>query len=148
MLGLFCILQGDAKEDIGRPKRNQVFIGYSRDGFHWNRPLREPFIGVSENEGDWNWGNVQSVGGDCLVVGDKLYFYYSGRAGRGRLQKDKLYWNNAYASIGVAMLRRDGFASMDAGLGGSTLTTRPVTFAGKHLFEMPPAAAASYESKC
>ena len=31
--------------------------------------------------GDWNWGNVQSAGGCCLVVGDELYFYHSGRAG-------------------------------------------------------------------
>ena len=32
------------------------------------------------------------------------------------------------------MLRRDGFASMDAGDEDGTLTTRPVTFRGKHLF--------------
>jgi hypothetical protein len=31
-------------------------------------------------------------------------------------------------------LRRDGFASMDAGAAEGTLTTRPVTFHGKHLF--------------
>jgi hypothetical protein len=31
-------------------------------------------------------------------------------------------------------LRRDGFASLDADDGGGTLTTRPVTFQGKHLF--------------
>jgi hypothetical protein len=34
-------------------------------------------------------------------------------------------------SIGLATLRRDGFASMD---GPGTLTTRPVRFSGKHLF--------------
>ncbi|HPW75614.1 MAG TPA: hypothetical protein PLJ32_06520 [Kiritimatiellia bacterium] len=35
------------------------------------------------------------------------------------------------ASVGMATLRRDGFASMD---GNGTLTTRPVVFTGKHLF--------------
>jgi hypothetical protein len=38
------------------------------------------------------------------------------------------------ASIGLATLRRDGFASMDAGAEPGTLTTRPVTFSGKRLF--------------
>jgi hypothetical protein len=32
------------------------------------------------------------------------------------------------------VLRRDGFASMDAGEEGGVLTTRPVRFRGKHLF--------------
>ena len=39
----------------------------------------------------------------------------------------------ANASTGLARLRRDGFASMDAE-DLSTLTTRPLTFDGKHLF--------------
>jgi hypothetical protein len=32
------------------------------------------------------------------------------------------------------MLRRDGFASMDANKKTASLTTRPVTFKGKHMF--------------
>ena len=36
--------------------------------------------------------------------------------------------------IGLATLRRDGFASMDAGGHGGTLTTRPVSFRGSRLF--------------
>jgi len=37
-------------------------------------------------------------------------------------------------STGLAILRRDGFASMDAGSREGTLTTRPLRFAGRHLF--------------
>ena len=37
-------------------------------------------------------------------------------------------------AIGLAMLRRDGFASMDAGEKPGTLTTRPIRFQGQHLF--------------
>src|SRR5262249_43955950 len=37
-------------------------------------------------------------------------------------------------ATGLATLRRDGFAPPDAGPEGGTLTTRPVRFAGKHLF--------------
>jgi hypothetical protein len=133
MLGLFAIHQryGDPKK--GQPKKNEIFLGFSRDGFYWDRPLRKPLVGISETRGDWNWGNVQSVGGGCLIVGDKLYFYYSGRAGTGRLPKPQSYYD-ADGATGVGFLRRDGFASMDADDTGGTLTTRPVTFRGKHLF--------------
>jgi hypothetical protein len=92
----------------------------------WGRP----FIPVSERKGDWDWGNVQSAGGCCLVVGDQLYFYFSGRAGspgdKGR--------RDGGGSTGLATLRRDGFVSLGAGGAGGSLTTRPVRFTGKHLF--------------
>jgi len=133
MLGLFSIHQAPADKKLGRPKQNRVFAGFSRDGFHWHRPYVKPLFGVSERKGDWNWGNVQSVGGCCLIVGDKLYFYHSGRAGTGRSGKHKGFWD-ADASTGLAVLRRDGFASMDAGNEEATLTTRPVRFKGKHVF--------------
>jgi len=130
MLGLFCIWQGPPNSDCARlkiQKRNEVLVGFSRDGFHWHRPDRRRFLTVSETEGAWNWGNVQSVGGCCLVVGDKLYFYVSGRALSDR------FWD-ANCNTGLATMRRDGFASMDASSDGGTLTTRVMTFKGKHLF--------------
>lgn len=133
MLGFFSIWEGDSYRDIGRPKRNEVFLGFSRDGFHWDRPWRRPFIGVSDNPGAWNWGNIQSAGGGCLVVGDKLYFYFSGRAGNGRRGKEESFWDSD-AATGLAVLRRDGFASMDAGQVEGTLLTRPVQFTGRYLF--------------
>src|SRR3954463_6159148 len=117
LLGLFTIWRGQFPE---RPKPNEVCVGYSRDGWHWSRPDRRGFLPVSEKKGDWNWGNVQSAGGCCLVVGDELYFYCSGR-GDGNVTS-------------LAVLRRDGFASMDAGEQEGALTTRPVRFGGKHLF--------------
>ena len=66
------------------------------------------------------------MGGCCLVVGDELYIYVSGR---------RLYDGvHQYCSTGLAILRRDGFASMDARPKNGTLTTRLVKFRGKHLF--------------
>jgi hypothetical protein len=85
------------------------------------------FIGVTERPDHWRWGNVQSAGGGCLVVGDKLYFYFCGRA-----LCDEFWDGNG--CTGVAMLRRDGFCSMDAGAIEGVLTTRAVTFGGKRLF--------------
>jgi len=142
LLGFFSIWRGDyrhnrtterSKEllELGRPKQNSVCVGFSRDGFHWERPDRRAFCPTSEKMGDWNWGNVQSIANGCLVMGDKLYIYVSGRAGKGFPGSVSL---DAGGSMGLAILRRDGFASMDAGPGGGTLTTRPVTFAGRHLF--------------
>lgn len=125
LIGLFSVWRGQPTD---RPKINEVVVGFSRDGFHWHRPMRDAFVPVSETHGDWNWGNVQSAGGCCLVVGDRLFFYVSGRAGVRGTSK------SGTCSTGLAVLRRDGFASMDAGEEGGTLTTRPVRFRGKHLF--------------
>jgi len=126
MLGLFTI---HAKVTEGpRPKINYVTLGYSRDGFHWSRPDRRPFLDVSDDPKAWNYGNVQSAGGGCLVVGDQLYFYCSGR-NSGRDPDD-----GSGGSTGLAILRRDGFASLDAGSAEGIVTTRPLTFTGKQLF--------------
>lgn len=130
LLGLFTIWRGDKNIPPGRPKPNNICTGFSRDGFHFTRPDRQAFIDVSEKAGDWNWGNVQSAGGCCLVVGDELWFYHSGRAGSPGEGKTR----DGGGSTGLAILRRDGFASMNAGEQGGTLTTRPIRISGKHLF--------------
>lgn len=125
LLGLFTIWRGQPKD---RAKPNEICLGFSRDGFHWDRPDRRAFLPVSERYGDWNWGNVQSAGGGCLVVGDQLYFYVSGRSGvRGTTQ-------SGTCATGLALLRRDGFASLDAGDSEGVVTTRPVRFTGRQLF--------------
>jgi hypothetical protein len=136
LLGLFTMFYGDPP---GREKPNQLQVGFSRDGFHWSRPSRTPFIGVSEHQGDWNWANVQSAGGCCLVMGDRLYFYVSGRAGVPGTGEPGV------CSTGLATLRRDGFASLEAptepapriaGLAARprSVTTRPVRFTGSSAF--------------
>jgi len=135
LLGFFTIMRGYADKAIFRPKINEVCLGFSRDGFHWHRPDRRSAFPVSENKDDWNWGNVQSVGGGGLVVGDQLYFYVSGRQGAAP------HFHDAGGSTGLATFRRDGFASMDADGAEGTLTTRPLRFNGKHLFVNADVAA-------
>jgi hypothetical protein len=135
MLGLFAIYRGESSD---REKPNELCVAFSRDGFHWSRPTREPFIPVSNRQGDWNWANVQSAGGVCVVAGDQLYFYVSGRAGVPGTSSP------GRCSTGLATLRRDGFVSMtDAWPAGatrpvlghqSTLITRPLRFSGTHAF--------------
>lgn len=127
MVGLFTIWRGDKNIPEGRPKPNSVWLGFSRDGYHWDRPDRRPFLDVSEKKGDWNWGNVQSVAGGFHVVGRNLHFYFSGRAGEAGKR-------DGGGAMGLATLRRDGFASMDAGPEGGVLTTRPVKFNARFMF--------------
>ena len=95
---------------------------------------------VSNDPGSWNWANIQSAGGGCLIVGDYLYFYMSGRQGVAGTNLP------GPCSTGLATLRRDGFASMAWSPSGDApvrqlrgwkegmLTTRTVRFSGGHLF--------------
>jgi len=127
LVGLFTIWQGPDNETcqkLGIHKRNEVLVGFSRDGFHWDRSNRARFLGVSEEPMAWNAGNVQSVGGGCLVVRDKLFFYCSGRT----MQPADS------GATGLATMRRDGFASMEAGDSQGLLTTKLLKFSGANLF--------------
>ena len=128
MLGLFSIWRGHPADELKRPKINEVCVGFSRDGFHWSRPDRRAFYGVSEDPTAWNHGNVQSCGGCCLVVGDQLYFYFGAT---GRVEGSATADPN---TTGLAVLRRDGFTSLDAGDEEGSVTTRPVRFSGSRLF--------------
>jgi len=58
---------------------------------------------------------------------DKLYFYVS-----GRMLGDRFWDGNCHT--GLAIMRRDGFASIDADKEAGTLVTRPVRFKGRYLF--------------
>jgi hypothetical protein len=128
ILGLFTIWTG--QQGVERPKPNELYVAWSRDGFHWHRPNRQPFVPVSDTPQAWNFGNVQSAGGCCLVVGDELRFYVSGRSGVAGSGTN----TSGICSTGLATLRRDGFASLDGGEKGGTVTTRPLVFKGSHLF--------------
>ena len=104
-------------------KRNQLLLGYSRDGWSWFRGDFTPFCAVDDNTDAWNNGNIQSAVGSPLIVGDKLYFYMSGR----RLNDAK----KEVISTGLATLRRDGFASMS---GSGEVVTEILKYSGNYLF--------------
>ena len=145
MLGLFAIFHGPENHicaELGVPKTIDLHLGYSRDGFHFSRPDRTPFLAATRREGDWNRAYLHAVGGGCVVVGDELLLPFTafsgisprlgrtdvGSPGRGRRV---MY---AGASTGLATLRRDGFAPMTAGPDGGRLLTTPLAFSGRRLF--------------
>ena len=138
MLGLFTIWRGESLLARRSTRSRSASAAMAFTGIV---PIDRPFLGVSQTPGAWNWANVQSAGGCCLVVGDQLYFYVSGRQGRPGTDEPGV------CTTGLATLRRDGFASMDwlpggvgvirgrvTGAAAGVLTTRPVRFTGEHLF--------------
>jgi hypothetical protein len=131
MVGMHYIHRGPKNEicEQGKfPKLLDLELGFSRDGFHWDRPDRRGFIVGSRTEGSWDRAYLHSTAGVFVVLDDQLVFPYMGTSGIAPSGHRGMYTGG---SIGLATLRRDGFASMD---GPGTLTTRPVKFKGDHLF--------------
>jgi len=134
MLGEFYIHLGPANKvaEAGRfPKLTELKLGFSRDGFHWQRPDRRPFISAARKKGTWDRAYLHGTNGVCLVIGDRIWFPYCGYSGEAPDGATGMYTG---ASIGMAYLRRDGFASMEAGKKQATLLTRPLIFSGSFLF--------------
>ncbi|MGI8992257.1 MAG: glycosyl hydrolase family 32 [Bryobacteraceae bacterium] len=134
MLGVFAIHRGPPNEICekgGFPKITDLTLAYSRDGIHWDRPDRSAFLACSRKPGTWNRGYLHSSGGVCLIVGDELRFYFGAFSG---ISPRLGGWPYAGGSTGLAILRRDGFASMDSSEAGGALTTRPVIFNGRCLY--------------
>lgn len=130
LVGLFTILQckhSDAPTECPGPNEghsnnstefNSVFVGFSRDGWHWSRSdvPRRPLAGLSADPRAWNYEDVQSTGGGFFVLQDSLRFLLSGR--RAGMTEDQ---------TGAATLRRDGFASLKTS-GTATILTRPLVW--------------------
>ena len=134
LVGLHYIHRGPKNEVCAAgkfPKLIDLELGFSRDGFHWHRPDRRGFIVGSRTEGSWDRAYLHGTAGVFVVLDDQLVFPYSGTSGVAPSGKRGMYTGG---SIGLAMLRRDGFASLDAEDQPGTLTTRPVKFSGQHLF--------------
>lgn len=134
MVGMHYIHRGPKNDvcDKGKfPKLIDLELGFSRDGFHWQRPDRRGFIVGSRSEGTWDRAYLHGTAGVFVVLDDQLVFPYTGTSGVAPSGKQGMYTG---CSIGLATLRRDGFASMDAGDKPATLTTRPIKFQGDNLF--------------
>ena len=143
MLGLFEVHQGpenDKCELAGMPKITEIKFGFSRDGRNFVRSDYTAAIGCEGwDSGKWDAGYVQPLANACVVQGDELWFYYGAFAGEPKRKNTKekrhdwtvdsgMYANGA---MGLAKLRRDGFASYE---GTGELLTKPLEFSGDYLF--------------
>ncbi|MGB0581325.1 MAG: hypothetical protein ACPGVU_16625 [Limisphaerales bacterium] len=130
LVGMFTIFKGAHPGPVADFRHNEVYIGFSRDGFHWYRPDRRPWISRATSPQAWDWSDVQSMAGGFSIVGRRLNFSYSARS---RDEKGV-----ETGGVGLASIRRDGFVSIDAGPTPGLLLTRPVKFgyAGYMLINM------------
>lgn len=143
LLGYYTIWQGPSNEkasELNIHKRNEVFLGYSRDGINFKRISNKPFFEVNESEGAWNWGNVQSTNGSPIIVRDELFFYNTGR------RLNKTMWDS-YMSVGVGKLRRDGFAALRGDRNGGTVCTKALECDGSYLFVNANVSKGSLEAE-
>lgn len=145
LVGAFSIWKGPENDKItksGMPKINDVAFAFSRDGFHFSRLDRTPAIPAERwTSGKWDAGYIRAMPNLLVVNEERLLFYYGACAGNtNRLEIGGFSCdlNGCYdqGASGVAVLRRDGFASMRPGIGlkSGELLTRLVKFSGSHLF--------------
>lgn len=122
LVGVFTISKGEYPESTGYPEATEIQLGYSRDGYHWLRPDRRPLIKLNDPAQKWQWGGVQSVGGGFNIVRRNLNISFGGQ---GRADTNSAF----VGAMGLAQLRRDGFAAMRAtGDEEGVLITKPMKF--------------------
>ena len=145
MLGVMEILyntpgdNGDC-EKVGLPKQTGLHFCFSREGKTYEPRVEADIAPSGWGSGKWDAGYLSPTGGICIIKDERLWFYYSGLRGDGtrlaKIEKPEFCRRNGMysnGSIGVAMLRRDGFAGMVAD-GNGEIVTKPLIFTGGHLF--------------
>lgn len=101
-------------------------LATSRDGIRWTRVGDRATWLPRGDEKSWEGGMVRSVE-RIIVNGDLLFIYYGGVHGpHGRPGHPPVERKHP-GSIGLAMLRRDGFVSFDSGDASGTLLTKSFT---------------------
>lgn len=110
-------------------------VAASRDGIHWVRPDRGPYVPLGESNA-WDARFVM-LGVGMVRRGDEIYQYYNGihlshggTRGKSPEQRAKLV---QWGSMGRVVQRLDGFYSADAAYEGGWLLTPPVIFQGDRL---------------
>jgi hypothetical protein len=120
-----------------------VQLVISRDLKTWDRLGRQAFIAPSpKNAGAYDITQVMPPS-NAVIRGDALWFYYTGLKYRGEYDYFGTYPDSVgvpfhgtdpdSAAICLAVLRRDGFVSLDAGDAGGTVRTKPFAAEGTTL---------------
>ena len=128
---------GPAKPDYPNTEGfHLVQLAWSRDLRTWNRlDDRQPFIGQSPS-GAGAYDITQILGPSAPVAhGDALWFYYTGVKYRAAANwADSHTLDPDRGAVCLAVLRRDGFVSLDAGNVAGVLVTEPFRLSGRALY--------------
>ena len=132
-----------------------IQLAMTRDLRQWTRlGDRKPFIGPSRLDQGLvgNYDRLQlMVMNRPVEMGDELWFYYTGMKRRvpqhsrysdGSLRNletlspsERADWiDDTHSAICLAVLRRDGFVSLDAGPAEGYVLTKPLRIAGERLY--------------
>ncbi len=135
-VGLPAVFHASARDD----GFHLIQLACSRDLRNWQRlGGRQPFIGPSPvGEDAYDLTQLLPPSGP-IVRGDELWFYYTGIKYRQAGPDPKT------GAVCLAVLRRDGFLSLDAGDTPGTLTTRSFTAPSGKLSVNVDAAGGSLE---
>ncbi|MCH2212089.1 MAG: hypothetical protein MK110_12365 [Fuerstiella sp.] len=108
-----------------------VQLTCSRDLKNWQRlGDRRPFID-SSRPGDGAYDLTGIIGpSNAVLRGEELWFYYTSAKYRTRPPRP----DPDACAISLAVLRRDGFVSLDAGETKGTILTKPFRMTGTKLF--------------
>ena len=129
----------DASDTIahGRDRRGRfpndgpidVQLAVSRDGIHWSRPDRRPYVSPGVR-GAWDAGTVyMSLG--MIRKGNEIWQYYSGtRHTHGAYDPKQADYAGG---LGLLIQRLDGFIAAEASYSGAEFTTPLMTFSGTRL---------------
>lgn len=109
-------------------------LAISRDGIHWDRPDRKPYIPMGFPD-EWDrWLTMMGTG--MIKKGSYLYQYYwsTGRMHDSAILRPE-YEKTAPLknAIGALRQRLDGFISADFAYEGGEILTPPLTFSGNEL---------------
>jgi len=110
---------------------HHVQLACSRDLKSWKRlGKRRPFIDLSPlGVGAYDLSSIRPPS-NAVVRGDELWFYYTGM----KYYELLLVEEPDRGAICLAVLRRDGFVSLDAGKAKGSLVTKPFAVPGGKLF--------------
>jgi hypothetical protein len=126
-------------ENDVRFRRLDTQLAVSHDGVHWERALNRAVVLPFGLIGSWDGGWAFPSSNPPIRFNNKLYVYYQGRRTfhwgtrpRPFIQDGKTYQINDpqyghVGSIGVAFLRVDGFASMNAKGEPGIIRTKPLS---------------------
>jgi len=107
------------------PDKLDAELVYSHDGWDWRRTRPRPRFVDWGPEGSWDgtWLNLGT--GGPILHGGQMWFYYSGRSGAHGVP----YPLN-HGALGLAIMREDGFASLQAKESWGWVWTPPMKWPG------------------
>jgi hypothetical protein len=116
---------GERKLNLGSgPLETQLAV--SRDGLHWQRHPRPPYIKIGRHAGLDIHKNYIAHG--MIRRGEEIWQYYFGSE-----QYHSPWSKSGREAVFRVVQRLDGFVSADTPYTGGSLTTRPLKFDGKRL---------------